>query len=188
LRTDVAAARRLIRRLAANWPLLEGAPIGVRFRPSLWVSRGRLAKPPSGVEVHAATFVRRRQVMLEAALLRHPSELARILIHELFHFAWVRLGNARRRSWEQLVAEESRCGARGELGYSAERRKLSLSRRDLQARTRRWREYVCESFCDSAAWLFTPRSRHEEFTLAIRWRRRRKRWLKQLMAHGPLPV
>ncbi len=59
---------------------------------------------------------------------RQPRELARILVHELFHFAWVRLGNPARRSYEALVREEWKRRARGELGWSAESRKRALSK------------------------------------------------------------
>ena len=27
--------------------------------------------------------------------------------------------------------------------------------RDIAGRTRHWREYCCESFCDTAAWLYS---------------------------------
>ena len=44
-----------------------------------------------------------------------------------FTFAWVRLGNPARRSYESLVREEWKHRARGELGWSAESRKRVLS-------------------------------------------------------------
>jgi hypothetical protein len=75
-----------------------------------------------------------------------------------------------------VLAAELRAGARGELGWSAEWRKRALAPADLAARTRRWREYCCESFCDTAAWLFAGLPGHSEFTLAGRWRERRRRW------------
>ena len=96
--------------------------------------------------VHAGTFLRRREIVLDAGLLACPGELARILIHELYHFVWLRLDNHTRRSYEDLVAEEIRKSARGELGWSAEWRKWDLRRADPAGRTRRWREYCCESF------------------------------------------
>jgi len=55
-----------------------------------------------------------------------PRELSRILVHELFHFAWVRLSNDTRRSWGALVEVEMARRARGELGWSAEWRKQLL--------------------------------------------------------------
>jgi hypothetical protein len=44
------------------------------------------------------------------------------------------------------------------------------------ARNRRWREYCCESFCDTAAWLYAGVARHEEFTLAAPLRAARRKW------------
>ena len=45
-------------------------------------------------------------------------------------------------------------------------------------RGRPWREYLCESFCDTAAWLYGDVRKHEEFTLAARFRQRRAGWFK----------
>lgn len=104
------------------------------------------------------------------------NEFARIFVHELFHFAWLRLGNARRRSYERLLEKEIRQGARGELGWSAERRKQNLAVSDRSTRTRKWREYCCESFCDTAAWLYAGVPPHEEFTLARPAREGRRKW------------
>lgn len=188
LRLRPASPGKAIRPLLRRLPPLEGAPIHLGFRPSLWAWRGRLRAGPPGSPVHAATFIRTRRILLETALLRNPSELARILIHELFHFVWVRLGNPARRSWEALIQQEFRAGARGELGYSALWRKQALQPGDRQARTRRWREYACESFSDSAAWCFGGQDSDDEFTLGSRWRLRRRRWLARLTARAPLPV
>ena len=128
--------------------------------------------------VHAGSFIRERRIALDSGLLGEPRELARILVHELFHFAWVRLGNARRRSFEELLAREIGRQARGELGWSAEWRKGGLRPGDAARRTPRWREYVCESFCDTAAWLFANIDSHPEFTLAARHRRARREWFE----------
>jgi hypothetical protein len=68
---------------------------------------------------------------------------------------------------------------RGELGWSAERMKAALSRTDGARRTRAWREYVCESFCDSAAWLLAGGAGSEEFTLPTAARRARRVWFEQ---------
>ncbi len=114
--------------------------------------------------------------MLDTALLASPSELLRILTHEVYHFVWLRLGNPARASYECLVAAEIRRGARGELGWSSEERKRELTPHDWEARTRRWRQYICESFCDTASWLVGGARRHPEFTLAHCWRLRRRAW------------
>jgi hypothetical protein len=100
----------------------------------------------------------------------------RIFVHELFHFVWLRKGNPARRSFEDLLKAECLAGVPGELGWSAEWRKLALHPRDIEIRTRRWREYCCESFCDSAAWLYSGVLRHEEFTLPARPRKLRRAW------------
>jgi hypothetical protein len=97
----------------------------------------------------------------------------------VLHFVWVRLGNPARRSYEDLLAVER---SRGELGWSAEMRRRALAPPDARARTRRWREYACESFCDTGAWFLTGRARHQEFTLAARARQRRRRWLEELLS------
>jgi hypothetical protein len=157
---------------------LSGAPIRVRFLPAPRADRGRLvAGGDRGEHVHAGSFLRRREIVLDSALEDQPRELARIFLHELFHFAWLRAGNARRRSYEHLLASELAAGVQGELGWSAQRSKNRLTPADRRRRTRRWREYACESFCDSAAWLYSGLPRHDEFTLAGRFRNRRRRWL-----------
>lgn len=160
---------------------LSGDSIEVRFLsdPHAWRG-GMLAGGRRGQPVHAGSFLRRRIMVLDRALIGSPRELIRILVHEIFHFAWVRLGNARRRDWERLLADEFRGGVRGELGWSAEGRKGALARSDRARRTRRWREYACESFCDTAAWTICG-GRHAEFTLPAPARRARRRWFCNLL-------
>jgi hypothetical protein len=151
--------------------------IRVELRSGLRVRGGKLA--PKGVAVHAATFLRERRIILDQALLRRPRELRRIFVHELLHFAWWKLGNPRRLDWESLLAREIRAKARGELGWSAEIRKHALTDRDIPERTRAWREYCCESFCDTGASILFEGKKHEEFTLAARFRIRRQSWFRQ---------
>jgi hypothetical protein len=139
-------------------------------------------------EVHGGAFLRERRIALRAELARDPAELARIFVHELFHFAWVRLGNPRRRSWEELLDRECARGARGELGWSAEWRKAALDAGHRAARTRRWREYCCESFCDTAAWLFAGPPEHPEFTLAPRFRPPRRQWFLRAGATARISI
>jgi hypothetical protein len=158
-------------------PARSGRALKIRFVSSPRARQGKLQSGEGpGSAVHAGAFLRKREVVLDAALLASPRDLARILIHEIFHFVWLRLGNRDRRSFENLLREEILRGAKGELGWSAERRKLALRPPDLEERTRRWREYVCESFCDTAAWLFGGLRRHAEFTLSTGRRRRRRAW------------
>jgi hypothetical protein len=162
-------------------PEVNGRPIEITFAPALRAHRGKLlsGKPGPGKQVHAASLIRQRRIVLDAALRKKPAELKRILIHELFHFAWVRLGNPVRRSFEDLLRKEVGERARGELGWSAEHLKVALRRQDCVLRTRRWREYVCESFCDTAAWRLGGVSRHEEFTLPAGSRRHRGAWFER---------
>lgn len=151
----------------------------------------KLAKPVSVVYgqglregMHAGTDVRRRRIVLHESMAGNRGEFRRILIHELFHLAWVRLSNQTRWSWEQLLVEEQERRARGELGWSAEWRKRALRPEDRAGRTKRWREYACESFCDTAAWRWSGLGDHEEFTLAAVHRQRRKHWLEAICAGG----
>jgi len=126
--------------------------------------------------VHAGSF------------LCSQGEFARVCVHELFHFVWLRLGNQRRRTYEDMLRRELATGARGELGWSAEWRKRDLAADDIQGRNRLWREYCCESFCDTAAWIYSGTRRHDEFTLAARFREKRRRWFARIESSAPLPV
>ena len=126
----------------------------------------------------AATSIPRRLILLDRALLGGV-DFERILIHELFHFSWVRLSNQTRWNWEELLRRELTAGVKGELGWSAEWRKDRLTRRDIKLRAPRWRRYICESFCDTAASYFGGLEKHEEFTLPMRQRRTRAAWLSQ---------
>ena len=164
-------ARAVVRRL----PALEGRPIRVQTADGLGTRRG---------PVHGGAFVRERRMALDCPAAEFP----RIFAHELFHFAWVRAGNRARRSFERILRDEWRQGARGELGWSAEWRKRELSAADVRARGRRWREYCCESFCDTAAWLYSGLPAHAEFTLAQRRRARRKSWFERWLGERTLPV
>jgi hypothetical protein len=168
-------------------PQLEGRAVRVRFQAGLHAWRGKLVSEDRGEAVHAGSMLRKRMIVLDASLAESGHELARILIHELFHFVWLRLGNGKRREWETQLAGELRRGARGELGWSAEVRKQRLSTADATARTRRWREYACESFCDSAACLIVGRE-HAEFTLAGRFRTQRCGWFEALLERPAIPI
>jgi hypothetical protein len=106
----------------------------------------------------------------------------------LFHFVWLRAGNPLRRSWEAILKAEHAAHARGELGWSAEWRKQALRTADSRARSRRWREYCCESFCDTAAWLYSGVRRHPEFTLGRRSCSRRRLWFETAFGDRELPV
>jgi hypothetical protein len=134
--------------------------------------------------VHAGAFLHQRRIAFDCTI----REFRRIFAHELFHFVWWRAGNPARRSYEQLLEAEGRHGAAGELGWSAEWRKEALSQADIIGRSRRWREYCCESFCDTAAWLFAAVGRHPEFTLDVRFRPARRAWFRAFLKLGRLRI
>jgi hypothetical protein len=146
---------------------MQGRPVRLEIRRGLRDARG---------EVHAGAFLRERRIAFDAMLVCDRHELQRIFVHELFHFVWLRLGNPRRWSWEEMLRAECLAGARGELGWSAEWRKRALRLDDAAHRSRPWREYACESFCDTAAWIFSGLRAHTEFTLPPRFRERRRKW------------
>jgi hypothetical protein len=184
--------RPLISRVCALLPELEGDPIAVEFKPSLTAHRGQLyANHARGQPVHAGTDIRRRLIILDRDLRCNPTELTRILIHELFHFAWVRLGNARRNEYAEMVAGEFKRGARGELGWSSESRKIVLVRAshgNAVSNHPRWREYICESFCDTAAWRYAGVPEHDEFTLSKRYRKARERWFAESFGNRRISI
>jgi hypothetical protein len=127
-------------------------------------------------------------MVIEEALMADADGFARVFVHELFHFVWLRLGNAKRRSYERLVARELRGGTRGELGWSAEWRKRELTARDWVERTWRWREYCCESFCDTAAWRYAGVKGHKEFTLLAAARAARGEWFADTGVDGGIAI
>jgi hypothetical protein len=156
-------------------PPLTGKPIRVCLRPSL------------GPHL-AATSIPGRVILLDREVLRARGDFERILVHEIFHFAWVRLSNERRRNWEQILATELALRAQGELGWSAEWRKNKLADPDVAGRTSAWRHYACEAFCDTAAWRFAGLREHDEYTLPERFRRKRGAWFKRHLESSSLPV
>ena len=163
--------RRRLGRVLRGLPPLYGAPVAIERSPGLRDRRGA---------VHAAAFLRDRRIVLDCTAAEFP----RIFIHELFHFVWLRAGNPVRHSFERLLRAELRAGCRGELGWSAEWRKRALTAADIRTRSRRWREYCCESFCDTAAWLYSGVSGHPEFTLASVCRHPRRNWFADLVKRG----
>ena len=153
-------------------PELSGEPLRVELKNSLGPH-------------HAATSIPRRLILLDRGVLTKPGDFERILIHEIFHFAWVRLSNETRRDWRNLLAAER---DPGELGWSAEWRKLKLNPRDAREDSPKWKRYARESFCDSAAWLFAGLDQHDEFTLGLRSRRARQSWFQKHFASRPIAI
>jgi hypothetical protein len=182
--------RKLIKAVEKRLPALEGGSVSLDFLPALTADRRSLySNRPHGQPVHAGSFIRKRRIVLDRELERKPCELARILVHELFHFAWVRLGNPSRRSYSALIREERGSHARGELGWSAELRKHALSKKALPSSDPPlWRDYICESFCDTAAWMYSGVRRHPEYTLAARHRDRRAEWFRSAFDGREIPI
>jgi hypothetical protein len=159
-------------------PIRLGSPISICFKPDLTVSRGKLlsGRVSAGRAVHAASYIRDRRIVLETQLLERSDALRLILVHELCHYVWPKLGNALRAEFESLLLIERQARARGEAGESAQVAKSHLQDLDSQQRSPAWREYACESFCDTAALLYSGVSVWEFCTLASRWRKRREQW------------
>ena len=146
--------------------------------PRLSACRGRLLScEKRGTPVYAGSFIRHRSIILESALLRTPRLLRAILVHELSHFVWIRLGNGARKSFAFLLEQEQLGKACGELGESAAVHKAGLTKSPLPKDSRQWRDYVCESFCDTSAAIFVPDAPCLGPPLAQRWFRRRYNWL-----------
>lgn len=156
-------------------PDLDGSPIHLQFLPELTAHRGKLltGEPGRGKAVHAASFLRERRIVLEDDLLQHPLLLRLTLTHEIFHFVWIRLSNESRRGFEQVLLQEHTACVAGELGESSEVARESLLPSDRAQRYLRWRAYVCESFCDTAAWSYSGVKRYRYFRLPEEWRNRR---------------
>jgi len=171
-------------------PPLDGKSVRIHFWPGLTADQKRLYSNKSrGIPVHAGAFIRKRKIVLDSELRESPRELARILVHEIFHFAWVRLSNQARVSYEHLIRREFAVGARGELGWSAESLKRSIPRRHgVASDGKKWRDYLCESFCDTAAWLYSGTRNHAEFTLAATFRSRRAKWFESTFGAAGIPI
>ena len=126
--------------------------------------------------------------MLDEQMLRTPRVLERIFVHEVFHFVWSKLRNELRCSYEDMVIDEFENNTLGELGWSAESMKLQLTKWDRKKRTRRWKDYICESFCDTAGWLFGSARQYSEMTLGREERDARRRWFREHVIDGSFSI
>jgi hypothetical protein len=165
-------------------PQLTGEPIGICCQSELSAHRGKLLSGNLGLgtPVHAASFIRERKIILEAKLVGTSGMLRLIFVHELFHFVWTRLGNKARNEFANLLFREWMEGARGELGESSSVKKHLMGREDAPSiDSRLWRDYVCESFCDTAAWLYAGVKDHAAFTLSKRYRSRREAYFRAIV-------
>lgn len=121
----------------------------------------------------AASFIPRREVVLDVDLLRHAPDFVGIVAHEVYHFVWRRLPNAVRAEFADLLRAERRPshgGVSSQLAFEAWREAVS---------ERRWKHYVCEAFCDTAAALGDAR---------VRISPQRRAWFGNLMKKRKLPV
>jgi hypothetical protein len=157
---------------------LQGRPIEVRYRADL--------RDQGQHRALAGSQIRERVIILDPELKRDAEEHGRILLHELFHFVWVRLGNRRRLEWEGLLRREWAARVRGEAGWSAEWRKGELSLRHIAGRSRQWREYCCEAFCDTGSLAWGAKSK--EVTLARTRLARRLTWFRKALGDEALPI
>ena len=112
----------LMRYSSHRLPPISGQPVRLEIRRALMDRRGA---------VHAGAFVRERRIAFDASLAGDPREFARIFVHEVFHFAWLRLGNARRWYYEELLRGEllgtSAITSSSRLNTSIRRASRSLS-------------------------------------------------------------
>jgi hypothetical protein len=158
--------------------LFDGGKVKIRYRGGL--------RDIGGNEAYAETDIRRRVIVLDPELKKKVRQHRRILLHEYFHFVWVRLGNPQRWAWEAHLQGEWIARARGEAGWSAELRKTTLTLTDMKRRSRRWREYCCESFCDTAASIYARVN--TEVTLAKSHSRARAAWFQGRFEGRRFPI
>lgn len=181
MRVEGQALSFWLTRFLIGLPEILGSPICLEFLPDLRAYRGELLSCDAttrGNAVHAASFLRERRIVVEDALLKNATNLRCILVHELFHFVWWRLGNPARREFDALIRNEVRVRIKGELGESSGVAKSKLHAGDCEGSTPRWKNYVCESFCDTAAWLYGDRTITELVTLPRRRISNRESWLR----------
>ena len=181
-----ARSRKLLFTTWTGLPFEPGRPVQVAFLPELTAHRGKLlSRADHGTPIYAATYIRRRKIVLETSLLADSAALRFIFVHELFHFVWVRLGNKTRDEYSGLLLAEIAGRARGELGESSGVKKAELREHvELSPSSALWRDYMCESFCDSAACLFTGCIVHEGPKLAKRWTAIRRDWFGKNLDDG----
>jgi len=129
--------------------------------------------PGPGEEVFAASFVARREIVLASELLDHAPALVEIFAHEIYHFAWCRLGNPERAAWADLLRIETKPK---HAGLSS---RLRYDEFIQQATDRRWKNYICEAFCDTAGAMTLPKANISS---------QRKRWLESLRERRKLAV
>lgn len=161
-------------------------------RSQLFVNQNSASgRSHSGGHTHAASFIPQRYIIFRRELFRRRVELGRIAYHEFCHFVWPGLGNSKRRLFASLLEQEFREGLAGELGHSSAARKEKLReprRAGLAASPRAWRDYACESFCDTGSFVLLGkerRARHSEYSLNAAACKRRSRFWSALVLELP---
>jgi len=122
-----------------------------------------------GTQVHAASFIPRREIVLDSDLLAHAPDFVNIVTHEIYHFVWSRLPNSERKAWADLLSNEKRPTHTG----------LSSRIRFKPYGQQQSKDYICEAFCDTAAALTNP---NQKISL------QRRRYFSHLYEKRRLPV
>ncbi|MEJ1930137.1 hypothetical protein WDZ92_07605 [Nostoc sp. NIES-2111] len=148
--------------------------LDIRFASRLRAHRGKLEFGPGpGDEVFAASFLTRREIVFDEALLSHAPDFLNICAHEVYHFVWRKLANADRLAWHNLLQAEKRpqhAGVSSRVAYERYRQR---------PHSRNWKHYLCEAFCDSAAALTSPQAKLSG---------KRKTWLESLCRRRRLGI
>lgn len=168
-----------------------GGSILFNARPARTGGTRRRLRLAGDRSTQAVSYVPQHVVVLHRRLFRQRWLGQRLFYHELCHFLWPRLGRGARRGYVAHLRREVARGVRGELGDSAQHRKQRLLRPARRGGARRgrprrgsaprasgqaWRDYACESFCDTGAYRLAQSAglgrplRSVEFTLAPRYR------------------
>ncbi len=148
--------------------------LAIRFASHLRAHRGKLEFGPGpGDEVFAASFLTRREIVFDESLLHHAPEFLNIFAHEIYHFVWRKLANADRTAWEALLKNEKR------PLHSGLSSRVAFERHRERPSAKKWKHYVCEAFCDSAAAMTTPQGKLSA---------RRRAWLEALCQRRRLEI
>jgi hypothetical protein len=194
LKITRTADARTRKRLLTTWtglPIEPAAAVQVAFLPRLTDYRGKLLSGDHrGTPIYAAAFVRERRIVLETDLVKTPDALRFIFVHELFHLAWLRLGNGRREAFRKLLVNEIAANVRGELGESSTVKKGQwMACPEFSVRAPNWRDYTCESFCDSAASFYAAGRVPSGYKIGKAWTAIRRDWFDRNLGElGRWPV
>ncbi len=124
-------AQSVLAEVKERLPHLRGEPIWLSVKPQLTAHRGKLLSktPGKGVAVHAASFIRLRRIVVAEELLSTSDIFRLIVAHELFHFAWVRLGNPLAAIVRLLTRRGNPSGSSGRNGGIGRGSKVAVARK-----------------------------------------------------------